>query len=268
MKEKLRISIIQSDIVWLDRKKNLETYSKSISKITNTDIVFLPEMFDTGFYITPHKLNKNEKNFSIDWMKKTAFEKNISIGGSTIIEENNKFHNRFLFVNSDKSIEFYNKRHLFKHAGELNEFEAGNSNKIVSFDASAGSATQKWKINLLICYDLRFPVWSRNTSDYHILVYVANWPKSRIDQWKALLIARAIENQSYVFGVNRIGTDGNGFNYPGKSLIISPKGEIIYEAKENEEDIYTAELDFDYLMKIRRNFPVLEDREEFKFVNL
>ena len=164
-------------------------------------------------------------------------------------------------------MEFYNKRHLFKHAGEKNEFSRGDSNKIVSFDTSTGSAAQKWKINLQICYDLRFPVWSRNTSDYHILVYVANWPKSRIDQWKALLNARAIENQSYVFGVNRIGTDGNGFNYPGKSLIISPKGEIIYEAKENEEDIYTAELDFDYLMKIRRNFPVLDDRDGFEVVD-
>lgn len=266
MNKKLKISIIQSDIVWLDRQKNLEIYSKLISKLANTDIVFLPEMFDTGFFIEPNKLDKKEKDVAIEWLKNISSNENIAIGGSTIVEENGKYYNRFIFANPNKPIEFYNKRHLFRLAGELNEFESGNYNKIVEFENSVSSSTQKWKINLQICYDLRFPVWSRNVSDYHILVYVANWPKSRIDQWKALLIARAIENQSYVFGVNRIGIDGNGFNYPGKSLIISPKGEIIYEAKENGEDIYTAELDFDYLMKIRRNFPVLDDRDEFEIV--
>ena len=259
IKNNLKVSIIQSNIVWLDRKTNIETYSDLIEKLNSSDIVFLPEMFDTGFYIEPHKLEKSKKNITLEWMKKISSENNISIGGSTIIEENNKFFNRFLFVKPNNTVEFYNKRHLFKHAGELKEYSSGKSNKIVQFD--------NWKIKLQICYDLRFPVWSRNTEDYHILVYVANWPKSRINQWKSLLIARAIENQAYTFGINRIGIDGNGFDYPGKSLIINPKGEIVYEAKENQQDIFTTELNFENLMKIREKFPVLDDREIFEVKN-
>ena len=255
MTEKLHISIIQSDIIWLERKKNLKTYSELINKLKKTDIVFLPEMFDTGFYIEPHKLDISDKNMTLEWMKQLSEEKNISIGGSTIINENNKFYNRFLFVKPDNSIDFYDKHHLFKLAGELNEYSGGNTNTIINYD--------NWKIKIQICYDLRFPVWSRNTEDYHILVYVANWPSSRIKQWKSLLIARAIENQSYTFGINRIGVDGNGFEYSGKSIIIDPKGEIIYEAKKNQEDIYTAILNYENILKIRQKFPVLNDRDNF-----
>ena len=258
MKNILKISIIQSDIAWLNKQKNLEMYSDLINKIESTNIVFLPEMFDTGFYIEPNKLNKTEKNRTLEWMKKTSSNKNISIGGSSIIDEDNKFYNRFFFVKPDKSVEFYNKRHLFKHAGELNEYSRGNSNTIVILD--------NWRIDLQICYDLRFPVWSRNRNDYDLLIYLANWPERRNDAWKTLLKARAIENQAYVIGVNRVGNDGNNINYPGKSLIINPKGEIIYEAKENEQDIYTVELDFENLMKIRQKFPVLEDKDEFLIV--
>ncbi|MBN2891837.1 MAG: amidohydrolase [Bacteroidales bacterium] len=258
MKKTLNISLIQSNIQWLERQKNLDYLTSKISEIQNTDIVFLPEMFDTGFYIEPHKLEKSEEYLSYNWLRNSAINKKISIGGSTIFNENGKFYNRFLLANPDGNVDFYNKRHLFKHAGELNEYLAGNEQKIVEFD--------NWRIKLLVCYDLRFPVWARNTENYHILVYVANWPTSRIEQWKSLLIARAIENQAYTIGVNRIGEDGNGFVYPGKSLIISPKGEIMYEAKELEEDIYTAELDFEYLQNIRSKFPVLEDMDEFEIL--
>lgn len=258
MKKKLKVTIIQSDVIWLEREKNLDLYSKFLDKISDSDIIFFPEFFDTGFYVEPSKLDANEDNKTINWLKQNANKRNFSIGASTAIREDGKFYNRFIIAHPDDKVDYYNKRHLFKHAGELNEYSPGLVQKTFNID--------NWKIKPLVCYDLRFPVWARNTENYHILTYIANWPTSRIEQWKALLIARAIENQCYTIGVNRVGEDGNGFDYPGKSLIISPKGDIIYEAKNLDVDIFTAELDFDYLQNIRTKFPVLEDIDDFKIL--
>ncbi len=255
MKEKLKISLIQFDIKWLKQSENFEYLSQKLDLVANSDIVFLPEMFDTGFCTQPQRIPNSKNNLSYEWLKKTVSDKKISLGGSTIFYENDCFYNRFFLINSEKDIYFYNKRHLFSLANETNNFVAGTQPTVANHE--------NWKINLQVCYDLRFPVWSRNTNDYHVLVYVANWPTSRIAQWKALLVARAIENQCYTIGVNRIGQDGNGFNYCGNSLIINPKGEIMVETKENQEDICSAVLDFNYLNDSRKKFPVLRDADIF-----
>ncbi len=256
MKGKLLVSVFQSDVVWCNRQKNIQIFENKLKNIKNSDIIILPEMFDTGFCIEPHKIAGENGQETLYWMKSFALNSNISICGSLIFKENERFLNRFYFVTPQQDVFYYDKRHLFGYGGEKNEFSAGNKHTLITFS--------DWQIFPLICYDLRFPVWARNIHNYNLLIYVANWPDSRIEQWKSLLIARAIENQTYTIGVNRIGTDGNGFVYPGKSLAVNPKGEILYEAKDSEEDLFTVELDLDFLKVLRQKFPVLNDRDEFK----
>lgn len=256
MKKNIKISIIQSDIAWNDKKQNLYFFSNLINSIPETDLIILPELFDTAFVTDINILDKSNNEMTLDWMKQIAKNKQTTIAGSTYYKENNLFYNRFFFAKNNSEIDFYDKRHLFSIANENNITTQGKKRKIINL--------YNFKILPLVCYDLRFPVWSRNKNDYDLLIYVANWPTSRINQWKSLLIARAIENQCYTIGVNRIGKDGNGFEYCGNSLIVSPIGEIIYQAKTNEQDIFTTELDLEYLINIRNKFPVLIDGDNFE----
>jgi len=257
MNSNLNVSLIQTNLFWQNAKKNIEVFDSKINLVSqSTDLIILPEMFTTGFSLEPQNIAENMNGDSVNWLINKANQNNVALAGSIIISENNQFFNRFIFAKPDKSFDFYDKRHLFRMANEHLKFTAGQ-NKVIS-------NLNGWRIRLLVCYDLRFPVWSRNQNDYDLIVYVANWPKPRISQWEILLKARAIENQCYTIGVNRIGFDGNNTEYSGNSLVISPKGEIMAQANDNEDCIINAELDFELLQKYRENFPVSLDADNFE----
>lgn len=224
-----------------------------------TEIVILPEMFSTGFSMSAEKLAETMDGETVLWMKRVAAEKKIILTGSAIIEgEPGKYYNRLLWVLPNGQYGYYDKRHLFAYAEEDQHYHAGNKRLIAS--------VKGWKINLLICYDLRFPVWARQQAgenpEYDLLIYVANWPERRAEAWRSLLKARAIENQSYVIGVNRVGNDGKEIHYSGESMVIDPLGELLYTKKE-EEDIFTIVLDQEHLKQIRERFPFWKDADPF-----
>ena len=226
------------------------------------EIVVLPEMFSTGFSMKPELLAETMEGETVQWMKRMAAEKKIILAGSVIIEENNNYYNRLVWMQPNGQYGVYDKRHCFAFAGEEEHYTAGTKRLIAS--------VKGWKINLLVCYDLRFPVWARQTlgsaAEYDVLIYVANWPERRIHAWKTLLQARAIENQCYVVGTNRVGKDGNNIHYSGESMIIDPLGEILY-TKKDEEDIFTIVLDKTHLQTVREKFPFLRDADNFKMID-
>ncbi len=259
MSNKLKVTIIQYDIEWNNVSANLSILEKMLKKTDNSDLIIFPEVFDTGFVTDINILEKDKRNTAIEWLRRKSTEFSTALAGSSLTLTQAGYKNRFLFSIPDRNIEFYDKRHLFSMAEENKFIQKGFEHKIVDY--------KNWKINLQICYDLRFPVWSRNTNCYDLMIYVANWPASRIYQWKSLLIARAIENQAFVIGVNRIGKDANGFAYSGKSLIINYKGDIIYEAPENIAVSKTVELELDKLRDVRKKFPVLNDADNFKIIH-
>jgi len=256
MSNNLKISIIQFDVFWNNVSKNLSFLDSVLDKANDSDLIIFPELFDTGFVTDISIFNQKENKQTFDWMQEKAKEYSSAIVGSTYCNVENAYKNRLVFAKPDGISEYYDKKHLFTIAKEDNFVRHGKQRRVVEY--------KNWKINLQICYDLRFPVWSRNTSNYDMMIYVANWPNSRIEQWKALLIARAIENQCYVVGVNRIGIDGNKFDYPGKSLIVDYKGRVVYEAPENELDVHSLELDYNKLQAARETFPVLKDADNFR----
>ena len=257
MKKKKKIYIIQTNVFWEDKEKNRLHFGEKMKLINDkTDIIILPEMFNTGFSLNPKKNYELMTGDTVQWLKEMSKKKNCAIAGSIIIKESEKFFNRFIFVKPDGELHFYNKKHLFRMANEHEHYTTGDKIVIVDYKG--------WKIRLLVCYDLRFPVWSRNRKDYDLLIYVANWPTSRISQWNTLLTARAIENQAYVVGVNRIGSDGNNFNYSGSSQIINPKGVGLISDNTNKDIIETAELDYDRLIRYRENFSVFLDADNFE----
>ena len=250
----MRITTIQYDIVWEDKVTNLKNLTSKINTI-QSDVIVLPEMFTTGFTMTPKPLAESMTGKTIQWMKEIALTKDLAICGSIIIREEDKYFNRFIWVNPDGTIYHYDKRHLF-----LNEdvsYTPGDKKLIIEYKG--------WKICPLICYDLRFPVWSRNSEDYDILIYVANWPDKRKLAWRSLLVARAIENQCYVIGVNRVG-DGNGLVYSGGTSLINALGEVQY-TNSHIEEVFTATLSKYDLDKIRTQLPFLEDKDNFS-INL
>jgi predicted amidohydrolase len=252
---KLSILIIQPDIVWLDVQKNLAKYESYLVDLkTNIDLVLLPEMFATGFVIDPKDFVHMNQQVVMNWMRKMANIHNTCIAGSHLFFYKEKYYNRFHIAFPDGSCSNYDKRHLFKVGGEDRYFTAGN-NRLV-FEVKG------WKIMPLICYDLRFPVWSRNNVMYDILLYSANWPSARINVWEILLKARAIENQCYVIGINRIGTDGRAIEYCGQSQVINPLGEVIGRLPDRE-DLLTVSLDINELSRLRKEFPVLGDSDSF-----
>jgi len=250
----ITISLIQSDIIWEDVTSNLENYQDKINQIESTDLIILPEMFTTGFSMNPKGISETMSGKTVQWMKDNASKMNSAICGSIIIEEDGKYFNRFIWVNPDGSIHHYDKKHLF--TGEDKNYTAGNEKIIIEYKG--------WKICPLICYDLRFPVWSRNTEDYDLLIYVANWPKQRKSAWKSLLVARAIENQCYVIGVNRVGKDNNSY-YSGESSLINALGETLY-INSHVEEIFSTVITKYELNKVRDAFPFLNDKDNFKIL--
>lgn len=254
--ENLLVSIIQSDIVWQDKTKNIEIFDKKIDNTSQSDIIILPEMFNTGFTMNPENNFEYFDGQTVNWLKHKAAEKQSVICGTLIIKENEKYFNRFVIAFPSGELQFYDKRHLFRMAGEHESYSSGKEKVIFEY--------KSWKIRPLICYDLRFPVWSRNCNDYDLLIFTANWPESRRLQWKSLLVARAIENQAYTIGVNRIGTDGNNFKYSGDSMIISPIGETIVDIEKDKQEIRTAELNLEKLRDYRSKFPVNLDADDFE----
>ncbi len=259
MNNNLSVCIIQTDLFWENPQKNIENISAKLSGIeSNIDLVVLPEMFTTGFSLTPAHLAETMNGKTVSWLKSKANEINAAITGSIVINDNGKFYNRLIWMSPDGNYSYYDKRHLFRMAGEHEKYSSGNKQIIVKH--------KQWRIKPLICYDLRFPVWSRNKNDYDILIYIANWPAKRRTTWLALLKARAIENQSYVIAVNRIGVDGNELKYSGDSIIFNPLGEQISKSKTNEEFIDIVELPLDSMEMYRRNFPISLDADDFNIV--
>jgi predicted amidohydrolase len=257
MNNKLNIALIQSDIIWESTSENLNNYNKKLSNIgDNVDLIILPEMFATGFTINVDKVKQSIDGEIVLWMKSVALKKEVAIIGSVIIEEDNKLYNRAFFFFPDGTYEYYDKKHLFTLAGEDKVFSYGNKRKIVEYKG--------WRIMPLVCYDLRFPVWSRNDLDYDLLIYIASWPEKRRYAWQTLLKARAIENMAYVAGVNRVGKDGNRFVYSGDSNVLNPLGESISNFPEYEEKINIIELDKGYLNKVRKSLAFLNDRDNFE----
>ena len=267
----LTITLIQPNLFWEDKKANLEMLQQKIESIKEkTEVIILPEMFSTGFSMKPELFAEKMDGETMQWMKKIAAEKKIILTGSVIIEDplintqgEKKYFNRLIWMLPNGGYGIYDKRHLFAYGNEHTHYNAGNKRLIAS--------VKGWKINLQVCYDLRFPVWARQSSssqseeqkqEYDVLIYVANWPERRINAWKILLQARAIENQCYVVGVNRVGDDGNGIYHSGDSMIIDPLGEILYH-KTNEEDIFTYTFQKEKLFEVRNKFPFWKDADSF-----
>ena len=256
MQETLNIALIQADLVWENPTENCKNFTKKIDSIVDAiDVIVLPEMFSTGFTMHAEKVAESMNGKMVNWMKQQALKKNAAIVGSLIITENNKFYNRLLFVKPSGQITHYNKRHTFTLVGEEKVYTAGSKKVIIDYKG--------WKICPLICYDLRFPVWARNSEDYDILLYVANWPKPRISAWNALLKARAIENMSYCIGVNRVGIDGVNSIYSGHSAVYNVLGETISNIKPSEEQIDIVTLEKRHISAYRNKFKFLNDRDFF-----
>lgn len=258
MESKLSVSIIQSNIFWEDKKANLHQFEEKIKSISSTDIIILPEMFTTGFTMNPTPLAENMEGTTIQWMQKLASKKKCLLMGSVIIKENYQYYNRLIAAFPDGSLQFYDKKHLFTLANEHLHYTAGNDHLLIEFKG--------WKLFPLICYDLRFPVWARNTVDYDLLIYIASWPKLRISAWDVLLKARAIENMAYTIGVNRVGVDANGYEYPGHSVILDAYGTELLSTNKNQEEIGNIILDKNKLNEIRNKLQFLNDRDYFKML--
>lgn len=250
----MKISIVQTSLEWENPTQNRQRLSQIIAASEPSDLIVLPEMFTTGFSMNPAKTAEAPDGETAQWMQATAHERNCAVTGSFVVIEDNKYYNRLLFVEPGGKIASYSKRHLFSLAGEHNIYTPGSEKLIVEYKG--------WRICPLICYDLRFPVFSRNAEDYDLLIYVANWPSQRIAAWDALLKARAIENMSYVAGVNRIGDDANYSGYPGHSQVIDPLGNVLVEPASNE-GVFYSELDLEMLIKARKKLGFLNDRDTF-----
>ena len=257
MKNELNVVGIQADLVWEYPTENLTFFEEEINFLSeNTDLVVLPELFTTGFSMNAEKIAEKMNGKTVSWMQKMAKENSLAICGSLVIEENKKYYNRLVFVHPSGRIETYNKRHSFTLAGEDKVYTSGKESLIIDYKG--------WKICPLICYDLRFPVWAGNTLNYDLLIYMANWPVTRINAWDTLLKARAIENMSYVIGVNRTGKDANNYEYSGNSLIVDFFGKEASNLKKNEIGIIRGTLIKTEQDSIRKKLGFLEDKDTFE----
>lgn len=254
--EDLKVSILQSDLVWEDIDSNLANFSQKIDSIQEqTDIILLPEMFSTGFSMRASEFAEDTNGKALAWMKKQATLKGAVITGSVMTKEHGNYYNRLYWVQPDGKYYQYDKRHLFGLGNENETYTAGKDKLIVEYKG--------WRICPMICYDLRFPVWCRNKNEFDLQLFVANWPEKRSAHWKALLQARAIENQVFAIGVNRVGTDANGYAHSGDSTLIDPIGEIIFQV-QNIESVSTHLLSaFDLKVK-RKQYPFLQDADDFE----
>lgn len=256
MRDLLRVAAVQQNIIWEKSEANRDALEQILAaQKGNADIVILPEMFTTGFSMSPKSLAEPEEGETLKWMKQVATSGSFALCGSIIVESNARYYNRFYFVEPSGRVSWYNKRHLFRMGDEHNHYAPGNERKIISYLG--------WRIMPQICYDLRFPVFSRNRNDYDLLIYVANFPASRRGVWNTLLPARAIENQCYVVAVNRVGTDGVGLDYSGDSAIYNPRGNAMVRAAENKEVVVMAEVSLSELNSFRERFPVWLDADDF-----
>ena len=261
----LTFTVIQTHLFWEQKALNLQMLEEKINSIEQkTEVVILPEMFSTGFSMNPQQLSEQMDGETIAWMKRISSEKKIILTGSIIIAENGNYYNRLIWMLPNGKSGFYDKKHLFAFAGENKHFTSGSRRLIAS--------VKGWKINLQVCYDLRFPVWSRqsynenDSLEYDVIIYVANWPEKRSLAWKTLLQARAIENQSFCIGVNRVGNDGNDIYYSGDSMVINPMGEVLYH-KTHDEDIFTLTLQKEELENVRKKMPFWKDADNFKILH-
>ncbi len=254
----MKIALIQAPLIWENREENRNYFKDKINSIQEEiDLVVLPEMFLTGFTMHPENVAEIMDGETILMLKSLAKSKNTAIAGSLIIRENGKFYNRLVFIFPSGEIRNYDKRHLFSLAGEEKIYTSGNEKLIVEYKG--------WKICPLICYDLRFPVFSRNVEDYDLLIYVANWPTQRIQAWDILLKARAVENMCYTVGVNRIGEDGNNHPYSGHSQVVDFLGNYIIEPQTSEE-IFIVDLDKNQMLETRQKLGFLNDKDDFSLL--
>jgi predicted amidohydrolase len=254
-KEKMIVSLIQAPLVWENPFENRLYFEQKIKAISQqTDLIVLPEMFTSGFTMNPKYVAETMQGETISWLIELAKAKNAAITGSLVIQEGEHFFNRMVFVFPSGKLEYYDKRHLFTLAGEEKVYQPGKEKKIIDY--------YDWKICLQVCYDLRFPVFARNTEEYDLLIYVANWPKVRINAWDILLRARAVENLTYVIGLNRIGLDGNEHEYVGHSQVIDELGNYLLEPQRNEH-VFHVELDKEKMLETRKKLNFLNDRDDF-----
>jgi len=257
MGNELKVALIQADLVWENPQKNREQFSDKIEQISGSiNLIILPEMFTSGFTMAAERVAETMQGETVCWMRTMAAKKDAAIMGSMVISENNTFYNRLLFVEPSGEITIYNKRHAFTLVGEEKTYTAGHEKIIINYKG--------WRICPLICYDLRFPVWSRNTEDYELLIYVANWPKPRISAWDTLLKARAIENMTYCIGVNRVGVDGVRSEYPGHSAVYDVLGNEILSFQPNEIATQIVTLEKRHVEAYRNKFKFLNDQDTFQ----
>lgn len=257
---KITVLLVQTDIVWEDVAANLRHLASMLEGVSGVDLIVLPEFFNTGFSVNNRRLAEPPAGPTLQWMHRMASHTGAMICGTLPVEENGKLFNRALYVDAQKVWGIYNKRHLFSPGNEQELYSPGRENISI--------AVGDFKIRPQICYDLRFPVWSRNRLDqgrfaYDVLIFHANWPDPRGEVWKQLLIARALENQAYVLGVNRIGADGEGLTYSAPSLAIDYKGRIMAEGKPMAEDLLRVELEWEPLQAFRQKFNVSRDWDDF-----
>ena len=250
----MKVVILQTDISWASPEENVRNADAAIDKYESVDLFVLPEMFSTGFCTEPDGIAESADSNTLKWMKAKAAARDCALAGSVAVKENGRFYNRFYFVHPDGKVECYDKKHLFTYGGEDKRFTAGKDRVIVTFRGV--------RILLLVCYDLRFPVWSRNRGDYDMILYVASWPKTRVEAWKLLLRARAIENQCYVAGVNRVGKDPY-CEYSGGSAIIDSYGRIVAECEDGKVCEAQGNININALQNFRKVFPVLNDADCF-----
>ena len=249
----MKVAILQTDLVWENPIYNrLTIESKVLSSDKKFDLLVLPEMFTSGFTMNPERVAETMQGETIQWLKSLAKQKKTAIIGSLVIQEENQYYNRLVFVTPKGVVQHYNKRHLFTLAGEEKVYTKGTEKVIFEY--------KDWKICPQVCYDLRFPVFVRNVEDYDLLVYVANWPKIRTQAWDALLKARAIENMTFVVGVNRVGTDANALSYSGNSVVVNALGEAEATTNENTEQIVTIAIGKESLTETREKLPFLKDK--------
>lgn len=254
--ENLNIAVIQADLVWENIKENLNQFEqKIVGTKADVDLFILPEMISTGFSMNAEKLAESTNGYTLKWMQRMAKEKDAAVTGSIIVQENNNYYNRLYFVFPDATFKQYDKHHTFTLAKEHKTYTAGTQRLIVDYKG--------WKICPLVCYDLRFPVWARNTENYDLLIYVANWPKTRIHAWDILLQARAIENMAICVGVNRTGLDGNNHEYSGHTAVYDSLGKSLFDEDTNAEFIKVVTLDKKHLTETRNKLKFLQDRDKF-----
>jgi len=256
----LKITLIQTSLFWENIESNLSLFAEKIDGISDeTDLIVLPEMFTTGFSMNAEKLAQDMDGKAAGWLREKARSRQTDITGSMIIRENGEYFNRLLWAKPDGTLFHYDKRHLFRMTGEDKIYSPGNQNITIEING--------WRIRPFICYDLRFPCWTRNfNNSYDVAIFIASWPEKRSYHWKTLLTARAVENQCYVIGVNRIGEDGNGYRHSGDSSVIDFAGGILFQ-KQNKEAVFSVSLSYSALDEYRKSFPAWMDADHDEYTS-